>query len=627
MRFPKSYLIIIGVFFLAKAANAGRLAERAPQFFLYEDSLKVLTAEGAYKLFKQGKFTLAKSREYNIGFTRSVFWLAYEQEKDTRSDSLLMYIGNLHINRIHFYFESNGKFSQQWVTGDHYPFSQRPVKATNFYFPVNSKGVYLARVDKSSETLQMSFDLLDRFSAIVREKDFKIVMAFLTGIIALMICFGFYLYAISKGKVYLYYSAYITCGWLWVLSNAGYGFQYLWPQLPWFASKARPFFASTPIIFSMLFLVHFIGAINNKRLVTGIKILTGIFICLSVLILLFNENGYEGTWWLYIQYLIPLIPSLYLVLLFAILISEIINGNKQAMFYLVAMLALIVSAIFQASFSFGKITDSRFYFSHFGLASGYIIEAIILTAGLVYRFNKYRQDKEMLLKEINLRQAINTRVMIEVQEVERNQVANQLHDVAGSLLSAAMLNLSALRARKNDLSDHSLVLVQHTEQAVTLVSEMVRNLSHALSPVMMSKVGFKTSLEKVVSIFNASGKIKIDLIVLGFEEYDVALNSHYTAFYGIIYELLNNVVKHSNAKNVLLQVTEHPDCFSLIAEDDGMGIDAQKMESNQHLGITGIRSKVEFFKGDIAFDINIPQGLIVTIQIPTPTNEAQDNIS
>jgi signal transduction histidine kinase len=171
------------------------------------------------------------------------------------------------------------------------------------------------------------------------------------------------------------------------------------------------------------------------------------------------------------------------------------------------------------------------------------------------------------------------------------------------------------------------VLVQHTEQAVTLVSEMVRNLSHALSPVMMSKVGFKTSLEKVVSIFNASGKIKIDLIVLGFEEYDVALNSHYTAFYGIIYELLNNVVKHSNAKNVLLQVTEHPDCFSLIAEDDGMGIDAQKMESNQHLGITGIRSKVEFFKGDIAFDINIPQGLIVTIQIPTPTNETQDNIS
>ena len=75
------------------------------------------------------------------------------------------------------------------------------------------------------------------------------------------------------------------------------------------------------------------------------------------------------------------------------------------------------------------------------------MEIIILTAGLVYRFNQYRLDKENLLVKINRQQHENTRIIMEVQEAERSQVANQLHDVAGSLLSAARLNLTSLREK------------------------------------------------------------------------------------------------------------------------------------------------------------------------------------
>jgi signal transduction histidine kinase len=115
---------------------------------------------------------------------------------------------------------------------------------------------------------------------------------------------------------------------------------------------------------------------------------------------------------------------------------------------------------------------------------------------------------------------------------------------------------------------------------------MVRNLSHALSPVMLEQVGFKTSLEKVVAIFNASGKIHIHLQVIGFEKYELGLNIYYTSLYSIIYELLNNIVKHSGAKHALLQVTEHDDSFTLIVEDDGIGFNGygnhQKSWNGRH---------------------------------------------
>jgi len=134
-----------------------------------------------------------------------------------------------------------------------------------------------------------------------------------------------------------------------------------------------------------------------------------------------------------------------------------------------------------------------------------------------------------------------------------------------------------------------------------MVSEIVRNLSHALSPVMLEKVGFKTSLEKIAAIVNASGKIQVSLLMTGFEKYNPRLNGYYNALYGIIYELLNNIIKHAGAKHVLLQVTEHVDCFTLIAEGEGFGMAVPEETAVQNLGFAGIRPKVNYFKGLMTF--------------------------
>ena len=559
-------------------------------FYLYEDSVKQLTGEKALHLFNQQKFTPVKSSEMNKGFTRSVFWLAYINNYNRPPDSLLLFIGDHHINRIHFYYVSDSGVKQQWVTGDYYPFTQRPVNATGLYFPVNKKGIYLAQIDKSNESLQLSFRLVSTIKALAAEADNKTIMALFTGMIMLMIIFGLYLFIISNDKVYLLYILYIVSAWLWVLANAGYGFQYLWPNLPWFASKSRPIFAIVPLIFSLFFLARYIGGLHNKKLNLFIKICSVVLGAFIIAILLFDKSGYKSNWWLYVQYIIPLITLLYVLIMLSILSVSSIRGNRLAMFYLAAILALLIFIVLQVSFSMGSLNGFGKFFSYHGLSVGIVIEAIILTAGLVYRFNQYRLDKEKLLLKMNRQQVENTRILMEVQEAERSQVANQLHDVAGSLLSAARLNLSSLREKGLIANDNAVTQLKKTEEAINQVSDMVRNLSHALSPVMMEQVGFKTAIEKVIAIFNASGKMDIKLLVLGFEKYNFQLNNYYTALYSIIYELLNNIVKHSGAKNALLQVTEHEDVFTLVIEDDGIGLNADELEKKQGLGMAGIQS-------------------------------------
>ena len=281
MPLPKLLTSLIAILLFCKCSfSFGQV--NSPIFYFYEDSSKRLTEKSALSLYQQGKFVKPATQELNIGFTRSVFWLGYVNDTELPTDSLLLFIGHHHINRIHFYYATNDSIRLQWITGDYYPFNQRPVNATGFYFPINKKGFYLARIDKSNESLQLSFALSSRLAMLSAESRQTTMMAIFTGMILLMIIFGIYLFIISRDKIYIYYVLYIASGWLWVLANAGYGFQYLWPHMPWFASKARPVFALAPLIFSMLFLLKYIGGIRRTGLSIPLVVLHSIFYSLNL---------------------------------------------------------------------------------------------------------------------------------------------------------------------------------------------------------------------------------------------------------------------------------------------------------------------------------------------------------
>lgn len=608
-------LLLLGLLLGALLPSAHARQGSIKGFYLLEDSTRELSPMGALQQFRQGRFRAAQSDLVNVGFTRSVYWLAYEHLGAVAGDSLLLEIGDQHINRIHFYYANSDRVQSLYTTGDYYPFTQRPVEANGFYFPLREKGLYLARVDKSNESLQLYFGLTPHLQVLQKEANNTAITAGLTGIIVLLVIFGVYLFAMTRDGLYLLYVAYLCCGWGWVLANGGYGYQYLWPEAPWFASKARPVFCFATVALSLPFMLHYIGDVQHRWLKTGLYAGSALMWAFVVTIFLFNNQGYQSPWWLRIQYVIPVVSLAYAALMLFILVMQTVKGNRLALFYLVAVGVLVCSVVLQVAFYTGSLQGQQNFYSHFGMSVGYIAESIILTAGLVYRFNQYRLDKEHLLREMNRRQAENLRVIMEVQQAERSQIANQLHDVAGSLLSAAKLNLSSLRENRYGLEETTQRL-QKAEEAVSAVSDTVRNLSHALSPVLLEKTGLKKALEKIVSLFNASGKIQISLVVIGFDTYHPELTSLYTSFYSITYELLNNIVRHSGSSHALVQAIEHEDSFSLIVEDVGTGLDPACLQHSESHGLAGIVSKIDYFKGKIAFDRNEPQGSIITIEIP-----------
>ncbi len=585
------------------------------QFFLYEDSLTNTTAEKALQLFNQNKFSENNSHHYNPGFTASIFWLAVKIDSLYQPESLTLLIGNPHINKIEFYRVKDNITSIGYLTGDHLKFGERPVPTTRFSFPLQQKTyLYFVKIEKRNESLQLTYEVLSNKQLTYEESKNSIFTGLLTGIVLLLLIFGFYLSVITREKVYILYCFYITSGWLWVLSDMGYAFQYLWPNNTWFASRSRPVFSSLSIILSIQFAIFYIGGVKKNLLKKALNITTIISSLLLLLWLTPLTVSDAPSLALVMLKIIPTVAALYVLLGLIALFREASKKNKMSLFYLGALIPLMIMVLINILNHSGFINITGSYLEQYGVAIGYVTEVIILTFGLAYRFNSYRLEKEKLQLQYQIQQKENAKALIDTEAKERKKIADELHDIAGSMLSAAKLNISSIR-EANQITDEAIKLkLQKTEQALSIVSGSVRNLSHALSPIMLHKIGFRKSIQNVADFYNSSGKLKINVVVFGFEEYDHNLENIYAVIYSITYEFLNNIVKHSHASEAIIQLMEHDDSITMHVEDNGRGL-SQEYDKQNTKGLTGIISKINYFNGTIEFD-NTPTGLVISIEIP-----------
>lgn len=196
------------------------------------------------------------------------------------------------------------------------------------------------------------------------------------------------------------------------------------------------------------------------------------------------------------------------------------------------------------------------------------------------------------LKKLELSQAI-----LEGEEQERKRLARELHDGLGSWLSGIRINFLNLR-NKNLIENQDFNKLD--EQLNSTIKEL-RSISHNLLPETLVKLGLENSLQDICSHLT-SEKLKIDLQTYGIQN-DLSENFQIAVF-RIIQELLNNVVKHSEATEVLVSCTQDADIFLVTVEDNGKGFSMNAKEKG--IGLKNIENRVHFLNGklDIETDEN-----------------------
>ncbi|MEO8398961.1 MAG: PAS domain S-box protein [Ignavibacteriaceae bacterium] len=232
---------------------------------------------------------------------------------------------------------------------------------------------------------------------------------------------------------------------------------------------------------------------------------------------------------------------------------------------------------------------------------------------------KVEEEKERLFHKITVTQdrlKILSRRLIEAQESERRIIAHELHDEIGQTLTAIKINLQAV-----DKLTTSKKLKSHLVDSVELVEhslELVRNLSLDLRPSMLDDLGLVPALRWYLhKQMQRSGiKIKINSV-----EFRNELSSEIeVTCYRVTQEAINNVIRHSNAKNVKVELNIFDNHLRLFIQDDGDGFnvsDARKKALNGNsIGVLGMQERAELVGGELAIYSSSKKGTKIIASFP-----------
>ncbi|WP_316829601.1 two-component regulator propeller domain-containing protein [Pedobacter aquatilis] len=214
----------------------------------------------------------------------------------------------------------------------------------------------------------------------------------------------------------------------------------------------------------------------------------------------------------------------------------------------------------------------------------------------------------LYLRWIKHIQALQLREMINFQKEDRKRIAADLHDDLGLKLSSLKHYLLAGDINKMIEGGE---LRRLSEQYIDQAIHVLRNTLINLSPNTLDENGLVIALHDLADNINKLEIVEIHLDDAGFNT--ILKKTQQYALYRICQELINNTIKHAEAKNIYISIVNRDDSVILLYEDDGKGFDYFMIKRGY--GLSNIEAHAEAIKADINIDTAIGRGLAVTINI------------
>jgi signal transduction histidine kinase len=223
-------------------------------------------------------------------------------------------------------------------------------------------------------------------------------------------------------------------------------------------------------------------------------------------------------------------------------------------------------------------------------------------------FEQVRDGRERL-------QTLSRRLM-EVQEVERDHIARELHDDIGQSLTAVKISLQAIQR-----VPEAAAISSNLEESIKIVDralQRVRNLSLDLRPSLLDDLGLVAALRWYVDRQAQWAGFTAEFIPDPFmSRLPPELE---TVCFRVTQEALTNVVRHAHATHVRIELEQHDNELALIISDDGAGFDVreaqQRATRGSSLGLLGMQERVLFAGGQMDIISAPEQGTRIYARFP-----------
>jgi signal transduction histidine kinase len=260
------------------------------------------------------------------------------------------------------------------------------------------------------------------------------------------------------------------------------------------------------------------------------------------------------------------------------------------------------------------LSPEEFYIrNNFSIISYLFFNGLIITfiAILVNTLLKeYKSQQQLDLAREQLRQyALQAEDRATVNE--RNRIAREIHDSVGHVLTAQTIQLNNAIAFWQKDPDKAY---QFLTEAKELVTTALKEIRHSVATLRVNPLQEKSLEDAIALLFQEfSSRTKI------IPDYTIALNHFFSeeiklTVYRTIQEALTNIIKHSQAEVVKVNLQTFPQHLYLLIQDNGRGFNPE--QNTTGFGLQGMRERVTALKGKIEIDSNFDKGCTITINIP-----------
>ncbi len=212
---------------------------------------------------------------------------------------------------------------------------------------------------------------------------------------------------------------------------------------------------------------------------------------------------------------------------------------------------------------------------------------------------KHKEELENIVKErteelvaTNAQIVALGRRLAEAENIERQRISRELHDLVGQNLTALGINLNILRSKvPQEVSEVAHARINDSLALISETTDSIRDVMTRLRPPVLDDYGLLSALRWHSEQF--SSRTGIDVAIEG-EEVDLKLSIHIeSALFRITQEALNNVAKHARATKTRVVLSKKDEKVMLIIEDNGIGFDSNRLAEIKSVGKWGLRNITE----------------------------------
>jgi len=212
--------------------------------------------------------------------------------------------------------------------------------------------------------------------------------------------------------------------------------------------------------------------------------------------------------------------------------------------------------------------------------------------------------------------------LIDAQEEERARIARELHDDLGQRMALLQINVERFKQDTAELSSKARRELNNIAELTSECSSELHDISHQLHPSRLDTLGLVATLGSFCKEFSLQHHVRVQFVHQDVPERvpkDISL-----CLFRVVQEALRNVVKHSGATEVAVELARHGDQIDLCISDAGAGFDPAFAKVDAGLGLISMRERLRLVGGHLSIESEVSHGTRIRARTPLSSFAGQN---